>query len=175
MNTPNPESPLKFSTPDLSKLSPNEEKSTNTAEKPKRPPDAESKPPNISRRRLSVTFADEVHYSESPTSSDSGTKNVSYTFFPPPLATVSTPDLAGLGLKDVSSQPMAEEKIAPAIHRAKSDDELLRTSSASLTMEECKEDKSEVQQHDKIAQKPENFMLGFLWLLYLSWMARASM
>ena len=27
----------------------------------------------------------------------------------------------------------------------------------------------------KVAQKPENFMLGFLWLLYLSWMARTSM
>lgn len=102
-----------------------------------------------------------------------------YTFFPSPLATAPTPELAGLGLKSLQTQPIADEKPPPPAPQANSDDEVLQTSLASLTMTDTGEDEDAGELSalpvGKVAQKPENFMLGFLWLLYLSWMARTSM
>lgn len=166
-------------TPDPTKTTLHDDDNADSAHKPKKPPDSDSmtdgRSPKISRRRLSVTFANEVHYSESPTSSDPNSKNNVYTFFPPPLATAPTPDLAGLGLKNMQLQTQGEKTSPTLVKRAKSDDQLLRSSSATLRMAEDEDDNDATKHVDKAIKKPENFMLGFLWLLYLSWMARASM
>lgn len=145
--------------------------------RPKRPPDVcrhNSMPASpslitagkIRRRRLSVTFSDEIHYSE-PEAQDKSTTIVDdngrkiYEFFPPPLATAHhsinspPPSLKGLGI-DTTNRPSLPERI-------KSDDEVVRKVNSPETALARK-------QHPAV--RPEALVLGVLWMIYVSWMAQ---
>ncbi|KAK5088120.1 hypothetical protein LTR05_002337 [Lithohypha guttulata] len=144
--------------------------------KPQRPPDDHSKisspiltsPPTsgkIRSRKLSVTFADEVHYNlpvqdEEDISVADGKVHSTYTFFPSPLATSARPDFAtapavdGLG---IHSSPLVA-----ASGPAKCDDEVARPILLASDAD---------KQENKGAMKPETFMLAVLWMLYLGWRA----
>lgn len=146
--------------------------------RPKKPPDSASPRSSLSspslgtdaenktrKRRLSVTFSDEVVYCDSNNNRDNS-KSSAYKFFPPPLATCPLPDYKtvkqpeGLGLELVPSPGQ--------IQRTKSDDEVVRTLASKRNSDK---DYLRAKLFEKAASKPETLMLGFLWMLYLSWLA----
>ena len=115
-----------------------------------------------------MTFADEIHYDHSGKISkhsiDNGsTRYSTYAFFPSPLATAPIPASAkdavaakveGLGLRPM---PMPVRR-----QRAKSDDEIVRTSLPVY-------DPTKVRR--RAVSRPEHLVLGVLWMLYITWLA----
>jgi hypothetical protein len=181
MNTPELSS-SQFNTPALD----SEEQDSYFADMPftpKKPPDAPGKSamsPNLSngngKRRLSVSFAEKV----------------SYTFFrSPPSNAPSTADVTpaiskgglGLGLQrlpllrantdgdhELSIREQANSPLPIRPQRTKSDDEVVRAVHRPLPSSS-----SRLKLLNMAATKPEAVMLGFLWMLYLSWLASAGL
>lgn len=147
--------------------------------KPKRPPDTSASkelpnPPSlinykkIRRRRLSVTFADEIHHDHKEESSkhsidSDSTRYSTYAFFPSPLATAPIPASAqeAVALK-VEGLGLRQMPIPVRSQRAKSDDEIVRTSSPVSDLTKVRR---------RAVSRPEHLVLGVLWMMYITWLA----
>lgn len=132
------------------------------------------------KRSLSVSFAEKVSYS-------------TYTFFPSPSFTAHSIDdmplemcatsKEGLALQPLTPLPQnAENEIEKPIEgkvlnplpaqpqRTKSDDEVI-----CAVHRPQSSPRSRPRALAMAASRPETVMLGFLWMLYLSWLASAGL
>lgn len=168
-----------LNTPDISTSPPSTYTTPNpsTADSSRSPPPPK-KPPDTSfkhttdlespKRRLSVTFSNEVTYR-------------AYTFFPPPLATTppitsdiskdvlkpTVPEDLGLAITTTAAPPHIPDKpaLAPPAPptRSKSEEEIMWAITRSSS--------KRVRALDAATHRPEAVMLGFLWMLYFGWLA----
>lgn len=154
--------PSSYNTPDPSTADP-----SRSPAPPKKPPDASPKHTteegDLPKRRLSVTFSNEVTYR-------------AYTFFPPPLAT-TPPVVSGsnelpeaakpedLGLAIITTPTPLPPSLPPRPQspRSKSEDEIMWAVTRSSS--------KRVRALDAATHRPEAVVLGFLWMLYFGWLA----